>query len=83
LTALCKVVPAAEVIACIPVTTTAETLVARLRQLLGQVWPPRWRKEVNRQPRPHQPKAKGGDPTSVHRLQEAHRQKQLNADPKT
>jgi hypothetical protein len=83
LTALCKVVPAAEVAACIPVTTTAEALGARLRQLLGRVWSPRWRKAVNRKPRPHQPKAKGGDHTSVHRLQEAHRQKQLISDPKT
>jgi hypothetical protein len=83
LTALGQVVPAAEVAACIPVAWTAEALGARLGQLLGGVWSPRWRKAVNRKPRPHQPKAKGGDHTSVHRLQEAHRQKQLNSDPKT
>lgn len=83
LTALCRVVPAAEVAACIAVPGTAEALRARLGQLLGRVWSPRWRKAVNRKPRPHQPRAKGGDHTSVHRLQEAHRQKQLNSDPKT
>jgi hypothetical protein len=83
LTALCKVVPLAEVAACIAAVWTAEAVAAQLRQLLGGVWSPRWRKAGNRKPRSHQVKSKGKDHTSVHRLQEAHRKKQLMNDPKT
>jgi Transposase DDE domain len=83
LTGLFAVAPAAEVAACLPAAWTAEALAARLGQLLGRVWSPRWRKAVNKKPRPHQIKPKGGDHTSVHRLQEAHREKRLSTDPKT
>jgi hypothetical protein len=83
LTALCKVVPLTEVAACIAAVWTVESVAARLGQLLAGAWSPRWRKAVNRKPRLHQAKSKGKEHTSVHRLQEAHRRKQLNNDPKT
>ena len=83
LTALHKVVPAAEVAGCIPQAWAPGGVAERLRQLLGGVWKERWRKAVNRRPRPHKPKAKGGNHTSVHRLQEAHDQKKGKDDPKT
>ena len=83
LTALHKVVPAAEVAGCIPQAWGPGRLPERLRQLLGGVWTERWRKAVNRQPRPHKPKPKGGNHTSVHRLQETYAQKHRKGDPKT
>jgi hypothetical protein len=83
LTALHKVVPVAEVVASVPRAWPAGRLPERLRQLLGGVWRERWRKAVNRKPRPHQPKRKGGNHTSVHRLQQAHHQKQGKKDLKT
>jgi hypothetical protein len=83
LTALHKVVPTAEVAASIPAVWPPGRLPERLRELLGGVWTERWRKAVNRQPRPHKPKAKGGNHTSVHRLQQAHGQKQEQGDTKT
>ena len=83
LTALHKVVPVAEVAGCIPQQWGPGHLQERLRQLLGGVWTERWRKAANRKPRAHKPKAKGGNHTSVHRLQEAHGRKQRKSDPKT
>lgn len=49
-----------------------DELVARLRALLGAVWTPRYRKAVNRRPRPKVKKAKrSGAHTSIHKaLQE-------------
>jgi hypothetical protein len=75
LTALYKVVSSSEVASGIPQQWTLASVQQRLQQLLGRVWKERWRKAVNRKPRPHKPKAKGGNHTSVHRLQEAHEQK--------
>lgn len=83
LTALHKVVPSAEVGSCIPRAWAPGGVQERLRQLLGGVWKERWRKAVNRKPRPHKPKAKGGNHTSVHRLQEAHGHKHTKSDPET
>ena len=83
LTALHRVVPAAEVAASIPAAWPPGRLPGRLRQLLGGVWTERWRKAVNRRPRPHKPKPKGGNHTSVHRLQQAYSQQQAKGDPKT
>jgi hypothetical protein len=83
LKALHKVAPVAEVAGCIPRAWAPGQLPARLRQLLGGVWTERWRKAVNRKPRPHRKQAKGGGHTSVHRLREAHRQKQNKNDPDT
>jgi hypothetical protein len=82
LTALHRLLPLSEVVACIPQTWRVEELADRLRGLLGGVWTERWRKAVNRKPRRHKPKAKGGDHTSVYRLQEAYANNR-KSDPQT
>jgi Transposase DDE domain len=59
-----------------------EELVARLKALLGAVWTPRYRKAVNKGPRPKAKKAKcSGAHTSVHKvLEEERRKKSRNAN---
>jgi DDE family transposase len=57
-----------------------EEIIARLRILLGTVWTPRYRKAINKRPRPKVKKAKGsGAHTSVHKVLEAERTKRLKA----
>jgi hypothetical protein len=54
-----------------------EELISRLEPLLGRVWTPRYRKAVNKKPRPKVKKAKcSGAHTSVHKVLEEERQKQ-------
>lgn len=51
---------------------SGEQLRQRLHSLLDYVWTPRWRKAVNKKPRPNAPRAKqSGAHTSMHRLLEA------------
>jgi len=74
LTAVTELATAQEIVRCIPSQLTRERMVARLRRLLEGVWTPRWRKAVNKRPRPQTTKAKGsGAHTSVHRVLEQHR----------
>jgi hypothetical protein len=55
---------------------TGEEMVKRLEALLGGVWTPRYRKAVNKKPRPKVKKAKrSGAHTSVHKVLEEERQK--------
>ncbi len=55
---------------------TGEEVVKRLEALLGGVWTPRYRKAVNKKPRPKVKKAKcSGAHTSVHKVLEEERRK--------
>ena len=57
-----------------------EEIIAHLQILLGGVWTPRYRKAVNKKPRPKVKKAKGsGAHTSVHKVLEAERKKRLKS----
>jgi hypothetical protein len=58
------------------VPLTAGLVRARLAALLGDVWTERWRKAVNKKPRPHQTKGNTRDHTSVQRILEERRQQQ-------
>lgn len=74
LTAVTELVTPKEIVRCIPSKLTHAVMSARLRNLLKDVWTPRWRKAVNKRPRPQTTKAKGsGAHTSVHRVLEQHR----------
>ena len=56
---------------------SADEVTARLRLLMGIAWTPRYRKAVNKTPRPKVKSAKcSGAHTSVHKLREAERKKQ-------
>lgn len=75
LTAASELAKPREIAACVPAEQTSEQIVARLRSLLAAVWTPRWKKAVNKKPRPKTTKAKGsGAHTSIHRVMEKHRQ---------
>jgi hypothetical protein len=53
-----------------------EELIARLTNLLSAVWVPRYRKAINKKPRPKVKKAKrSGAHTSVYKILEAERRK--------
>jgi hypothetical protein len=53
-----------------------EQVISRLKALLGKVWTPRYRKAVNKKPRPKVKKAKcSGAHTSVHKVLEEERRK--------
>src|SRR3954447_8507452 len=53
-----------------------DELVARLGALLGPAWTPRYRKAVNKKPRPKVKKAKcSGAHTSIHKVLEEERQR--------
>jgi len=59
-----------------------EEIIKRLRDLLSAVWTPRYRKAVNKKPRPKVKKAKcSGAHTSVHKVLEADRLKRLKREP--
>jgi hypothetical protein len=74
LTALTELAKPQEVVACIPKQLTLTEVLERLRKLLSKVWTERWRKAVNRKPRPHAPQAKrSGAHTSVYRVLEKHK----------
>jgi Transposase DDE domain len=74
LTAVTELANPAEIVRAIPSKLTRERMAARLRSLLKSVWTPRWRKAVNKHPRPQTAKVKGsGAHTSVHRVLEQHR----------
>lgn len=74
LTALTELAKPKEVVACIPKQLTLAEVLERLRKLLSKVWTERWRKAVNRKPRPHAPQAKqSGAHTSVYRVLEKHK----------
>ncbi len=59
-----------------PVTVplTAGLVRERLAVLLADVWTERWRKAVNKKPRPHPPKGNTRDHTSVQRILQEQRQ---------
>lgn len=76
LTAVEELATPLEIVGCVPCQLTREEMVARLQRLLQGVWTPRWRKAVNKRPRPHGVKAKGsGAHTSVHRVLQQYRQR--------
>ena len=55
---------------------SADDVTAQLRVLMGSVWTPRYRKAVNKKPRPKVKSVKrSGAHTSVHKLREAERKK--------
>jgi hypothetical protein len=61
-----------------------DELVARLGALLGPAWTPRYRKAVNKNPRPKVKKAKcSGAHTSIHKVLEEERLKKLKIANKT
>lgn len=77
LTAITELATATEIVGCIPLKLPREEMTARLRTLLQEVWTPRWRKAVNKRPRPQTTKVRGsGAHTSVHRIIEKHRQRE-------
>ena len=69
LTAVRVLLPPALVAAQYAEELTVEQLRQRLYRLLAPVWTPRWRKALNKKPRPKVPRAKqSGAHTSMHRL---------------
>ena len=76
LVGLHRVLGPAEAPGRLPAAETADRVRARLRDLLGRAWSPRWRKAADRKPRPRRPKARqSGAHTSVHKiLRQAKRQ---------
>ena len=69
LTAVSVLLPPAMVAAEYAEELTVEQLRQRLHRLLAPAWTPRWRKALNKKPRPKVPRAKqSGAHTSMHRL---------------
>jgi len=67
----------------IPVSEEAG-MKERLRALLGGLWSARWKKVVNKKPRPHQAKARqSGAHTSVHKVLQQARQAKREQDETT
>jgi hypothetical protein len=76
LTALTVLLPSASLARWFTAEWSREEVMGRLRILLGGVWTPRYRKAINKKPRPKVKKAKGsGAHTSVHKVLEAERKK--------
>ncbi len=76
LTALTKLFPSRMIADWFAEELSREELIARLKILLSGVWTPRYRKAVNKKPRPKVKKPKGsGAHTSVHKVLEAARRK--------
>ena len=76
LTALTELFPSRTIAGWFAAELSREELVARLGTLLGGVWTPRYRKAVNKKPRPKVKKAKcSGAHTSVHKVLEEERLK--------
>ena len=82
LVSLHEVLSVEELLGCLSVPPTEEQLKERLVGLLGGLWSPRWKKVVNKKPRPHKPKAKqSGAHTSVHKILQAAKQRQAPRQP--
>ena len=78
LTALTVLFPSQTIAEWFAEELSREEIIERLKILLSGVWTPRYRKAVNKQPRPKVKKAKGsGAHTSVHKVLEAERKKRL------
>jgi hypothetical protein len=76
LTALVVLFPVATIAGWFAGPWSAEEVSRRLGQLLGSAWKERYRKAVNRKPRPHMKRAKcSGAHTSVQKLLDAEREK--------
>jgi hypothetical protein len=76
LTALVVLFPAAAISDWYKEEWSREEVMARLWALLGGAWTPRYRKAINKKPRPKVKKAKcSGAHTSVHKVREAERKK--------
>jgi hypothetical protein len=75
LTAVSVLFPPTRVAAGYAEELTVEQVQQRLHHLLSPLWTPRWRKAINKKPRPKVPRAKqSGAHTSRHRLLAAARQ---------
>src|ERR1019366_8371467 len=80
LTALTVLFPSQTIAAWFSEELSREEITERLRTLLSAVWTPRYRKAVNKKPRPKVKKAKGsGAHTSVHKVLAAERKKRLES----
>jgi len=80
LTALTVLFPSPTIADWFATEMSREEIIAHLQILLGGVWTPRYRKAVNKKPRPKVKKAKGsGAHTSVHKVLEAERKKRLKS----
>jgi hypothetical protein len=80
LTALTVLFPSRTIADWFAMDMSREEIIARLQTLLGVVWVPRYRKAVNKKPRPKIKKAKGsGAHTSVHKVLEAERKKRIKS----
>ncbi len=78
LTAVTELATPTEIVGAVPSKLSPETITARLRTLLRGVWTTRWKKAVNKRPRPQTTKAQAsGAHTSVHRIIEQHRRASL------
>lgn len=81
LVALTELVPPAGVAALFPERVSREDVTGRLGGLLARAWRPYWTKAVNNKPRPKVAPAKqSGAHTSVHKILEAHRRKEAEAE---
>ena len=80
LTALTVLFPSPTIADWFATEMSRKEIIAHLQILLGGVWTPRYRKAVNKKPRPKVKKAKGsGAHTSVHKVLEAERKKRLKS----
>jgi hypothetical protein len=76
LTAMVVLFPAEEIAAGYAAAWTESEVAERLAQLLGGAWRERYRKAVNKRPRPNKKQAKqSGAHTSVHKVLQAERKK--------
>jgi hypothetical protein len=83
LVSLHEVLSVEELLGCLSVPSSAEQLKERLAGLLGGLWSPRWKKVVNKKPRPHKAKAKqSGAHTSVHKVLEEAKQRRPPKQPR-
>jgi len=74
----CKLLGAARLAELVPAEADPRRLAARLRGLLAGAWRPRWRKAVEKRPRPPRPARprRSGSHESVYRLQGRHKKNQ-------
>jgi Transposase DDE domain len=81
LTALVVLFPSATIAGWFAGEWSAEEVARRLGQLLGGAWKERYRKAINKKPRPKVKKAKGsGAHTSVQKLRDADRKKRRESE---
>jgi hypothetical protein len=81
LTTLVVLFPSAMIAGWYTAVWTPEEVSRRLQVLMGASWTPRYRKAVNKKPRPKVTKAKcSGAHTSVHKVLHAERKKQQPVD---